>query len=183
MKNIVTVFAVLAMASAAHAGLSLSVDGVISPPESSITLDWSLGQTAVIDIHADQTTLGFILIQGPGAGELDVSNPTNMWEQSTIAPTDPAIFDELLPILPEFGFPGVVAMFDVGVVDASEPYTTPDGLVIDGLIFKCLGDGDVVLTLTDADLGVLDAVTIHQIPEPLTLGLLGLGGLFLRRRR
>lgn len=181
MKNIVTVFAVLAMASVANAGLSLSVDGVISPPESSITLDWSLGQTAVIDIHADQTTLGFILLQGPG--ELDVSNPTNMWEQSSIAPTDPAIFDELKPILPDLGFPGVVAMFDYQVVDASEPYTTPDGLVIDGLIFKCLGDGDVVVTLADSDLAVLDAVTIHQIPEPLTLGLLGLGGLFLRRRR
>jgi hypothetical protein len=179
MKNILTVFAVLAMASVAHAGLSLSVDGVVSPPESEVTLD--IGGTAVIDIHADQTTLGFIMLQGPG--ELDVSNPTDIWEQSSIGPLDPAIFDELKPILPDLGFPGVVAMFDVGVVDASEPFTTPDGLVINGLIFKCLDEGDVVLTLTDADLGVLDAVTIHQIPEPLTLGLLGLGGLFLRRRR
>ena len=32
----------------------------------------------------------------------------------------------------------------------------------------------------EADLGDL---TIHQIPEPMTIGLLGLGGLFLRRRK
>jgi hypothetical protein len=34
--------------------------------------------------------------------------------------------------------------------------------------------------LTELDLGDL---VIHQIPEPMTIALLGLGGLFLRRRR
>jgi len=34
--------------------------------------------------------------------------------------------------------------------------------------------------LTEGDLGDL---VIHQIPEPMTIALLGLGGLFLRRRR
>jgi hypothetical protein len=30
---------------------------------------------------------------------------------------------------------------------------------------------------------ILDTVTIHQTPEPMTIGLLGLGGLALLRRR
>jgi len=30
---------------------------------------------------------------------------------------------------------------------------------------------------------VMDSQIIHQIPEPITLALLGLGGLFLRRRK
>jgi len=36
------------------------------------------------------------------------------------------------------------------------------------------------LSATEGDLGDL---IIHQIPEPMTIALLGLGGLFLRRRR
>jgi hypothetical protein len=41
-----------------------------------------------------------------------------------------------------------------------------------------------VVQLWDADLtGVLDSVTIHQVPEPATIALLGLGGLLLRRKK
>jgi hypothetical protein len=71
------------------------------------------------------------------------------------------------------------------------------------LVIKCNGGGPVIVDLTlhglsryidrpvslvpgdwiimtEADLGDL---IIHQIPEPMTIALLGLGGLFLRRRR
>ena len=37
----------------------------------------------------------------------------------------------------------------------------------------------VILDLTT----VLDTITITQIPEPMTIALLGLGSLFLLRRR
>jgi hypothetical protein len=52
--------------------------------------------------------------------------------------------------------------------------------------FHCLAVGDVVITLWgDAWDGAaaIDTLTIHQVPEPITIGLLGLGGLFLRRRK
>ena len=182
MKNILTVFAVLAMASVANAGLSISVNGVVNPQDSSINLDYTINETAVIDIHADQTAMAMLLIQGPGA--IDAANPTNLWEQSAAANMAQADLDELIPVLAELGYPGVKDIISLDVVDASEPYTTPDGLVIDGLIFTCTDEGDVVLTLADIGLEqIFDTQTIHQIPEPLTLGLLGLGGLFLRRRR
>jgi len=58
----------------------------------------------------------------------------------------------------------------VGVVDAKE--------------FHCLTQGvDVTATLWGSGEVVVDSFIIHQIPEPMTIGLLGLGGLFLRRRK
>jgi hypothetical protein len=73
------------------------------------------------------------------------------------------------------------------------------GDLVWNFVLHCDGAGNVILDLTDrvpgsiqygypgnwliateADLGDL---TIHQIPEPATIALLGLGGLFLVRRR
>ena len=179
MKNILTVFAVLAMASVANAGMSISVDGVVSPPDSSITLN--VGDTAVIDIHADETEMTWLTIQGPGS--IDASAPTDLWEQSAVGNMDPALLPDYIAALADLGYPGVVDIIEADILDAVEPFTKPTDLVANGLIFTCLGEGDVVLTLMDLETNVFDAVTIHQIPEPLTLGLLGLGGLFLRRRR
>jgi hypothetical protein len=58
----------------------------------------------------------------------------------------------------------------IGVVDAKE--------------FHCLVKGlDVMATLYTSDGEYVDSFIIHQIPEPMTIALLGLGGLFLRRRK
>jgi hypothetical protein len=43
---------------------------------------------------------------------------------------------------------------------------------------------DVFVGLFDGGVGtLLDTLTIHQVPEPTTLALLGLGGLLALRRR
>ncbi|MCX5637648.1 MAG: PEP-CTERM sorting domain-containing protein, partial [Planctomycetota bacterium] len=50
--------------------------------------------------------------------------------------------------------------------------------------FHCMAVGDVTLTLRAFDEAEVDRVVIHQlIPEPVSMVLLGLGGLLLRRRR
>ena len=181
MKNVLTVFAVLAIASVANAGLQISVNGVVSPPESEVTLN--VGETAVIDIHATAWESGYLLLQGPGT--IDASAPTlPLWENSSVANVQEPDLSELIVGLADFGYPDVLDIVTMDVVDTEDPYLTPNGLVIDGLKFTCTEVGDVVLTLLNANtFEEFDVVTIHQIPEPMTLGLLGLGGLFLRRRK
>lgn len=50
--------------------------------------------------------------------------------------------------------------------------------------FHCTLEGDVYIYLTDGTGYVIeDAILVHQVPEPMAIMLLGLGGLFLRRRK
>ena len=52
------------------------------------------------------------------------------------------------------------------------------------IVLHCDGEGDVIITLYDySGWYVIDTAVVHQVPEPMTIALLGLGGLFLRRRK
>jgi hypothetical protein len=68
---------------------------------------------------------------------------------------------------------------------------------VDGVILTCLAAGEARLSLVniyhayneDAAgyyspvITAFDTQIIHQIPEPMTMALLCIGGLFLRRRK
>ncbi len=89
-----------------------------------------------------------------------------------------------LEILPASGTEdGIVVM--IGSFSAMPPYG--NGTYFSSIIFHCEGKEDVVVYLEGHAANMIgkpmDSVTIHQIPEPASMLLLGLGSLLLRRRK
>ena len=168
MKNIFIVLTVLAMASTAAADLQLSVDGDTGPSDIKILIS----DVVVIDIHGDGTTPNAqeFYLQVSGVGSLvdfDISGWTSTWR-----PGGAGVLD----------LTGGLYYVDLVVVDPTIP-PLPAEAVMDGLLLTGLAKGDVTLEMKDATMRVHDTLAVEVIPEPITLALLGIGGLFLRRRK
>lgn len=192
MKKLVVLLLVLATASFAVAvpSFKISVGGVVDPPDTEVFVMYPSG-TLILDVHASGMTdnpytyAGIALVQSVegGMGSLDTSQRTG-WEESSIARSPDEA--DWLAILPDVGYYNVLAVYDwfAGKIPVAgeDPAVIPDGIVIDNILFHCDGPEDVVIWLMDTDFNVWDKQVIHQVPEPITIALLGLGGLFLRRR-
>lgn len=180
MKKILIVFAVLAMASAANAALYISVNGRIDLEDTDFTLAPS--ESCVIDITGDgQTNPGAfymgIDLGSTGAGSLNIDNATLVYagSQADIYWEDYEYIANLLNVENPF--------VHVELTDIAIPPLPLDGLLVDDIVFHCEGIGDVTIALYDENGYFVDSQVIHQVPEPMTFALLGLGGLFLRRRK
>jgi len=184
MKKLVVLMLVLGVCSLTNAGLKISVNGAVDPD---VTLNVS--DNATIDIRGldpAQPMGSFFLginLAGGEYGSLDISGATIPYQgtNKSIIPLDPDIAAML----------GVEAGgAQIELVDLVPPPAVPKpllGPLVDNIKFHCDGYNpnapDVTLTLFDIEGTVLDTQVIHQIPEPVTIALLGLGGLFLRRRK
>lgn len=184
----VLVFVLLGFTSIAMAGpvntgklIQLSVDGQPAPDvielyESDwITLDILVANghyTAGIDLDLE--------IIGPGHIMLD---PAYVSVPEDIIVGDFESWSKLVEGVTDTGIAAIVGV----------SFGEVEGTIVDHILFHCDGLGEVTVQLTlhgdtevDGNLITpedLGGITIIQIPEPMTLSLLGLGGLFLVRRK
>jgi hypothetical protein len=201
MKKLLAILIVAAVTSMASAVVSggpmLSVNGATDIEE--ITLAPS--DTFILDIHLDPTgpiggTMGIVLSNAQGAMDYAdmVINPKYV---STYLPDFGFImetpWDFAWKVLAGTDPTPQEIIFDGG--NFSAPNVGPTWLV-DGIVFHCTEPTDVIIDLVvmgaGLDMGangivqpgtILDRIVVHQIPEPMTVALLGLGGLFLRRKK
>ena len=165
MKKLLVLMLVLGLASAANAVLSLSVNGEPAPDE--ITINPS--DEIVIDIQSDNSTAYSAYF------DMYVGDGTFSDARTVIGN-----LSGLLGPYPDYYGTGAYSYYLVTIADSGGALVPGTGFEID---FHCDGPGDVLVQLRDATgYIVLDSLVIHQ-PEPMTIALLGLGGLFLRRRK
>lgn len=173
MKKLLIMFLVLGLASLAQAAtLELSVDGSRDGAGNTtyVQINYTVDDTITVDVYctsasSDQFWLGI------GAGTSDGS-----WLADTNA------------VYIEMGNDASVTAYsadwwygDTGF-SVDTPPATGKWFDVD---FQCDStDGTVYIYLYDETGYVLeDTIKITQVPEPMTILLLGLGGLFLRRRK
>ena len=181
MKKFLVLTLVLGMAAMANATLTMTTtyDGSDLMPGDTFTID--IGEDAMMFPLQTNYTLALIVSDTTLA---DISGGTAM------TPINPA--DKIL-IWDDMSSPGWAEDAGVGMVVTvlAGVYTMPPYVLYDDIMFECLGEGDVMVQLVTGTLvddqyvpaEILAEVMVKQIPEPMTLALLGLGGLFLRRRK
>jgi hypothetical protein len=184
MRKLLVFMIVLGLASIANATLQISVSGNNDPAQSEYTLT---EPSAVLNlgIWTDDT-----IQAGYGEGywaltaqtsQVAISGGVNLFAE------DPGIFisDDAAGAgvqLPsgENGVYGAVVLALLSNIATGSTIYNEINLHCEG------GMGDVILTLwanAEATPESIDTVIIHQIPEPMTMTLLGLGGLGLIRRK
>ena len=188
MKKLLVVLAVLAMATVANAGLTFTVGGVEAPAGATI----ANGATEVIGVNAageDADLSMMIIFEGAGAA-VDASAATIIDMGFTGGADSNFIMDvsaepDYVDWAKGFGYDPFAVLYWEIINVAVPPAAIPDGGIVGAINLSSSADeGTITVSLFDAaSEAEVASQAIEQIPEPMTLALLGLGGLFLRRRK
>ena len=162
MKKLMILVLVFGLASVTNAALVLSVDGNTDVTEITI----APSDEITIDVYSP--------LAGVDQFWVNVKGPASLAGTGTVYAAAPSTM-----------------VADNGTYGPSWIHgymTTPVTTAAVGVwwdeVLHCDGEGDVIVDLYDSTgMTIIDSILIHQIPEPITIALLGLGGLFLRRRK
>ena len=185
MKKLLIFMLVLGMASLANASLQISAGGNQNPVDSEI---WLLpSETIMLDIWTTNDITPGVnegTFMEPGAFALVATTLDGQISGGVnVSPEDSLLIYAYDNYAGKTGIWASLTLAFVSIIPA-------DTVLIDGIVFHCEQPGDVLIELIYDPAypiygvsPVLDSLIIHQIPEPMSVLLLGLGGLFLRRRR
>ena len=185
MKKLLAVMLIFCMASFANAmTLQISAGGNLDPQDTEISLFPT--ETIVLNIHSpdgyaagSRADVYWSLVVDPTYGTITGGMMTG------VAPPDGGIYgnDALANAMSPDGVsdgPWGAAM------NIANTYIAP-GIYFDDFIFHCEAEGEALVKLWStpdfATFTMEDQLLIHQIPEPATMAMLSLCGLFLLRRR
>ena len=172
---------VLGMASMANAQMYLTINGTDNPTDAVEAL---VGDVLTIDIYGDgYQEPGYFFMDVDGVFTWDISQATINYQGSWTAISINDDFPEYLNI------PFICFMLDdVPPFGQNKkplgPYPKP---LIDTILLTVgLGEGETeatnTITLYDQDLTYINSFVVGvEIPEPMMVALMGLGGLALRR--
>jgi hypothetical protein len=166
MKKLLILMLVLGMTSTASAALTWSTSALTMNPTDVVT----------VQIHGS-TDLPY-----PG-GPAWVGNdpsPGGVASITSISALANAGGDAEVSDPTATGWPG---WWTINALDVTAPFTIAPGAQWDVVITAAAAGTYVIGTDSYGSDGADDLLTITVVPEPMTIALLGLGGLFLMRRR
>lgn len=167
MKKVLALVMVLGMAGLASAGLQITVNSTVAGDQITVLTGTQLMIGIGNEQGADQYNAALILSGMGQWGEAKLNRPLPLAD-GWVA----------YGFQPDFGGDVMYGFFAQPVTDK-----LPAG-IIGEVAYTCTGVGQATIVLTDGDLNPIGSLTINQIvPEPMTLSLLGLGALVLRRKK
>ncbi len=181
VNKVLILFAILTMVSAAQGGIIwLEVDGV-DPNATTGNYDVDLLSDITMIIVADTGILSVDTdILGPGTAKAPISSHalfTGALGSDGVIQNNGTELITLISIacVPDFiPVPAGETLYSFTYTVPNAPGTTID--ITGDNVFVQFRDFDFTQTTS------LGAATLNIVPEPMTIALLGLGGLFLRRR-